>query len=533
MNHKTTRSLSLWMAVLLLQEPVSAAGRQSLRPSNYPTPSAINTMLASPAQPVHKTKKRSLKGLLAKLSSAFDGSKTSSGQKKDKAGSAKKQTAKPAAKASATASKLELIEEPSVSGASAADQARGEHIATITLGRNPHGSVPIASAPVMKQPLPELQPLQPFEEEQAPAEQAPARTARIARTTESPAAERHHSAPAVTGWRGGYHQVAQGEDLFAVADRYGVKEEDILRYNPVPAQGPLTAGKKVYVPPAGARLMFTPDGPVVRTAEMAEPETYRPATPSKVASLAPVRSTQSTVSRTARPAAKAGKDDEDAWDSIKNTVSGLFDNIKKFVGKSTRKSTKPQPAPADATADADEAEVAAAVAAPSSTRATARTAEKPLFAWPVSGNVISQYGPRHGVPHNGVDVSASRGTPVQAAAAGKVIFSSTMRGYGNVVILDHGNRYFTVYAHNQQNLVKRTPDTHPTSVKAGQTIALVGQTGNAQSPHVHFEVRLENKAIDPLPFLPAAAGQPELQARAGGLGLESPSSKSGLAPGNL
>jgi murein DD-endopeptidase MepM/ murein hydrolase activator NlpD len=83
-----------------------------------------------------------------------------------------------------------------------------------------------------------------------------------------------------------------------------------------------------------------------------------------------------------------------------------------------------------------------------------------------------------------------------ASAAGRVTYSGTMRGYGKVVILDHGNGLETLYAHNKKLLVnvgKR--------VSRGQKIATVGRTGNASTEHVHFEVRRNKGAVDPLKYL--------------------------------
>ena len=119
------------------------------------------------------------------------------------------------------------------------------------------------------------------------------------------------------------------------------------------------------------------------------------------------------------------------------------------------------------------------------------------FRWPVRGKVTSRFGERGRKSHRGIDVSARRGTGVRAAAAGRVVFSDHKRDYGRVVILEHAGGYETVYAHNQENLV--WDGTH---VQQGQLIAEVGSTGNAKGPHLHFEVRIANRAIDPLSCLP-------------------------------
>ena len=118
--------------------------------------------------------------------------------------------------------------------------------------------------------------------------------------------------------------------------------------------------------------------------------------------------------------------------------------------------------------------------------------------WPLRGKKTSGFGPRGKRHHDGVDIAAPTGTPVVAAAGGKVAYSGNgMRGYGRVVVIKHKNDLSTVYAHNSKLLVRMGD-----SVGQGQTIARVGQTGWATGPHLHFEVRRRGVPEDPMKFLP-------------------------------
>jgi murein DD-endopeptidase MepM/ murein hydrolase activator NlpD len=119
------------------------------------------------------------------------------------------------------------------------------------------------------------------------------------------------------------------------------------------------------------------------------------------------------------------------------------------------------------------------------------------FAWPVSGDLSSGFGWRSGRRHEGIDICARRGTPVHVAEAGRVIYSGKLGGYGKVVIVKHAGRYSTVYAHNHKNRVRKG-----VFVEKGDVVAEVGRTGNASGSHVHFEVRRDRIAQDPMRYLP-------------------------------
>jgi murein DD-endopeptidase MepM/ murein hydrolase activator NlpD len=128
--------------------------------------------------------------------------------------------------------------------------------------------------------------------------------------------------------------------------------------------------------------------------------------------------------------------------------------------------------------------------------------------WPLPGAPVgSPFGTRGGKPHEGIDLPAPIGTPVFAAADGKVVYAGNgIRGYGNLIVVQHPGDLLTVYAHNSQLLVRQGDQ-----VSAGQKVALVGQTGHATGPHLHFEVRQGQIPRDPMTFLgapPAMGGSP-------------------------
>mgnify|MGYP003766563877 FL=1 len=118
------------------------------------------------------------------------------------------------------------------------------------------------------------------------------------------------------------------------------------------------------------------------------------------------------------------------------------------------------------------------------------------FEWPARGRISSRYGTRWGRMHYGLDLAVPTGTPVRAAADGRITWSGSRGTYGNLVIIDHGLKVETRYAHNSR-LVVRAGDT----VKRGQIIAYSGNTGRSTGPHIHFEIRHRGVAVDPERYL--------------------------------
>ena len=126
----------------------------------------------------------------------------------------------------------------------------------------------------------------------------------------------------------------------------------------------------------------------------------------------------------------------------------------------------------------------------------------PTFRWPVRGRVVAPFGPKPaGQQNDGINVAVPEGTPVKAAEDGVVAYAGNeLKGYGNLVLISHGNGYVTAYAHASELMVKRGDQ-----IKRGQVIAKAGQTGNVTSPQLHFEIRKGSSPVDPMPHLDRGA----------------------------
>ena len=122
--------------------------------------------------------------------------------------------------------------------------------------------------------------------------------------------------------------------------------------------------------------------------------------------------------------------------------------------------------------------------------------------WPCDGVVVSGFGMRWGRMHEGIDINCPYGAPNRAAAAGTVIYAGWLGGYGNLVVVDHGNGLSTAYAHASAILVSVGQ-----TVSQGETVSLVGATGHVTGPHLHFEVRDQRRRRRPA-AVPVSATRP-------------------------
>jgi murein DD-endopeptidase MepM/ murein hydrolase activator NlpD len=129
---------------------------------------------------------------------------------------------------------------------------------------------------------------------------------------------------------------------------------------------------------------------------------------------------------------------------------------------------------------------------------TAGTGISPTgFIWPLQGVLTSGFGPRWGRMHTGIDIAAPAGTPIHAAKAGEVIYAGWLNGYGNTVVVDHGDGVATLYGHQS-----RIGSTEGQTLNQGDVLGFVGSTGHSTGNHLHFEVRIDAQPRNPRPYLP-------------------------------
>jgi len=148
---------------------------------------------------------------------------------------------------------------------------------------------------------------------------------------------------------------------------------------------------------------------------------------------------------------------------------------------------------------AAQAAAASAASAPSSSPSSpvrTQAASSSGYIWPAHGVLTSSFGWRWGRMHEGIDIAVGSGTPVVSSAAGTVIVAGWLGGYGNLVVVDHGNGVSTAYGHNTGVAVGVGQ-----AVAQGQLVAYSGNTGHSTGPHIHFEVRINGSAVDPLGYL--------------------------------
>jgi murein DD-endopeptidase MepM/ murein hydrolase activator NlpD len=251
---------------------------------------------------------------------------------------------------------------------------------------------------------------------------------------------------------GGTIEVQKGDTIYNIARRHGVAPAAIKDANNL-ASDNLRPGQRLVIPGAnGGKVAAVPPQRIETREVKVTPIPVNP-----------------KPGNTARPDAKASQKDAIPRVRVENGAAE----------KGTAEAKQPErPTPAP-------------------------QAEVGKFRWPVRGNgrLIVGYGKRPDGTHNdGINLAVPHGTDIFAVESGKVAYAgSELKGYGNLILIRHSNKWVSAYAHADQILVRSGDE-----VKKGQVIAKAGKTGSVDQPQLHFELRQDSRPVDPLPHLASA-----------------------------
>jgi murein DD-endopeptidase MepM/ murein hydrolase activator NlpD len=312
-------------------------------------------------------------------------------------------------------------------------------------------------------------------------------------------------------WDGGTAvTVAPGDSVETIARRYGVPASVIMQANNIAAPATLHPGQRLVIPRYTATRVATAAAP--RSAAAAP----TPAAAVNAAGNAGVHvvAVGDTLSKIAhhyhKPVNEIAKANNIQPTATLNVGERLIiPGAQAAVVKTSAPTAPAQPKSVVASAAPKEPEPvqSANVVAPTDPldKEAAKLADGngavPKFRWPANGRVIAGYGPTtNGQQNDGINIAVPENTPVKAAEDGIVAYAGNeLKGYGNLVLVRHPNGYVTAYAHTKELLVKRGDQ-----VKRGQVIARSGQTGNVNTPQLHFEIRKGSSPLDPTRFLNGA-----------------------------
>lgn len=285
--------------------------------------------------------------------------------------------------------------------------------------------------------------------------------------------------------RGVYHRVKSGETLYAIAKAYHVNLQDLAEINNISKPEQIEVDSVIFIPDASqvvddvitaARSQIPPvelpafDQPVTETKTAAAPAAPRKELPKKETVTDPSRRREKApVDATAKgrttPPRTTDREGAPGVSSKPESTETVDPAVKKK----------------ETVEKADEIQF-----------------DKDRFIWPVKGRVISRFGIQtNRMNFNGIQIAAAAEAAVQAAAAGTVIFSASLKDYGETIIIKHEDNYATVYTHLGTRTVRGEA-----RVKKGDRIAFLGKTGDKGEPYLYFEIRHKNKARNPLFFLP-------------------------------
>jgi murein DD-endopeptidase MepM/ murein hydrolase activator NlpD len=282
------------------------------------------------------------------------------------------------------------------------------------------------------------------------------------------------------------HTVQKGQNLYRIAVAYNLDINTLARANRIAPPYRLFPGDVLRIPDVRS------DGTMATTPPVQAAASPRPA-PSGTADISIASKPEYVPVPTTKPAVQASASGSKVASSAPSTVKTTPKPVQvtQYGAPKGAKIVK-RPIPGVKPAYRPPVTVASR---PKSYTPPPRSGR---FDWPLRGKVISEFGPKgNGLHNDGINISASNGATVKAAETGVVAYAGNqLKGFGNLLLIKHANGYLTAYAHVRTIHVKRGQ-----SVKKGQKIASVGQTGNVNTPQLHFELRRGSKPVDPMPYL--------------------------------
>jgi murein DD-endopeptidase MepM/ murein hydrolase activator NlpD len=328
------------------------------------------------------------------------------------------------------------------------------------------------------------------------------------------------------------HTVASGDTLYSISRRYAVDTTALVRANDLREPYGLRVGQLLVLPGTVAEANSEPAPPVpapkpvtvvsrsgeVKVAALPPPPKAVPASPIPVMPVPappvpapPVPAMPAVTNPPTLPSAPSVAPAAVAKPEPLKAEAPKPEPLKPITPP-VAKVEPPKPV-SPVKADAEEVEVGepatplpapeAPVKKPSRDEVVAALPTPPprggrSFQWPATGRIIATFGPQErGLHNDGINIAAPKGTPVRAAENGVVAYAGDeIRGFGNLLLIRHADGFMTAYAHNEVLLVNRG-DT----IRRGQVIARVGQSGNVATPQLHFEIRKGTQAVDPEQYL--------------------------------
>ena len=311
--------------------------------------------------------------------------------------------------------------------------------------------------------------------------------------------------------------VQQGDTLYSISRRFGVDASTLAHTNELGPPYPIHVGQALILPAPVQVAASTRAAPVVRgqppqslPAALPQPETRAPVAeplPPVVqagtgvsSALSPSATTGQAPSVTPTPQAKPSPTSGPPAQIALATPPSRTDTAPPPAAKPETAPAAPSPPPPSAAAPNPPEQQAVATPTAPPEPPQANPAHTGLgFQWPVRGALLIGFGPGESGTHNdGINIAATKGTPIAAANDGVVAYAGNeLRGFGNLILIKHADGWMTAYAHCDALLVKRGD-----RVRRGQTIARVGMTGAVNEPQLHFEIRRGTRALDPISYLP-------------------------------